>query len=58
MCQCGENGLKIDNNKLCVFDDGCEEWYPIENAKFCPFCGIALQPERLSEKTSKEDAIV
>jgi hypothetical protein len=25
---------------------------------YCPFCGFSNQPERLSEKTSKEDAIV
>jgi hypothetical protein len=40
------------NNKLYLSAAG--EYETI--VRYCPFCGY--QPERLNEKTSKEDAIV
>lgn len=42
MCDCGEDGLKVEGNQLLVYTDGYDEWSPIENAKFCPFCGNCL----------------
>lgn len=48
MCNCGQDGLKVQNNRLFAYDAGYEEdWYEIEAAKFCPFCGERLQLPKL-----------
>ena len=50
----------------CILDDcggySCIGWYPLKSEDITHWCFIDYlennQPERLSEKTSKEDAIV
>lgn len=50
MCECVEDGIKVENGKLYSYDD--ERWYVIQNAKFCPFCGNKLQDEWSLEKNN------
>jgi len=63
-CKILSNGRSVqcwhDDREVTLFVQHCaccygppDEWIKI---KFCPVCGF--QPERLSEKTSKEEAIV
>lgn len=45
MCNCGKNGIKIENQKVLTHDSEWG-WELVEDAIFCPFCGENLQPER------------
>jgi len=47
MHKCENDSLKIEGSRLKIFDGYYSDWdiYPI---KYCPLCGINLQPERLN----------
>ena len=58
MCNCSNRNFKVRNNKLFGEYDGDFHEYHEDEYQYCPICGENLQPERLSERTPKGDAIV